>query len=469
MKSLAVNKNYLEKLLFTVSKPTRYIGEEINQVRKDFDNTEFKIALSYPDLYELGMSNLGIKILYELINAHDKMLCERVFMPWFDMIDKLKEHNMDLFSLESRIPLRFFDMIGFSLQYELTYTNILGILDLAKIPLYSKDRSNDFPIIIAGGPCTYNPEPLADFIDFFVIGESENAVIEIGKRFVEYKKAGLKKKEMLMEFSSLTGIYVPSNRNAIYVSDRDLNKEGIKNNKIKRLISNDLNNIKAPIKPPVPYLQVIQDYGAVEVTRGCTVGCRFCQAGMIYRPVRERNINNIINYCEALIKNTGYHEVSLLSLSVADYTNLPSLIDALNSRFNDIGISFSLPSLRIDNFTLDVAVKVKEIRKSGLTFAIESGSEYIRNIINKSVSENKLLEIVKRISELGWKKIKLYFMIGFPISNNDYNDSNGKKLSNLSEEEEIISLINKLLSVNKKLQLNVSIGTFIPKPHTPFQ
>ncbi len=441
----------IESILDKIEKPARYIGGEINSTNKKIENCKVSLAISYPDLYDIGMSNLAIKILYEIVNSHSDMIAERVFSPWIDMEKQLRNNEIPLFSLESKTVLNDFDIIGFSIGYELLYTNILTILDLSNIPFYTKDRDENYPLIIAGGPATANPEPIADFMDAIVIGEGESLIIEILENIIDYKESNIEKKDLLYKLSKIKGVYIPSLHDPKTLISM--------NNKIKRYRHPDLNKLIIPTKTPLPNIKPIQDRGVIEVSRGCTSGCRFCQAGMTNRPVRERSIGNIIDLAEKLYKESGYFEITLMSLSIADYTNLIILLDKLESRLNDKGMSFSLPSLRIDNFSFNIARKLGEVKKFGLTLAVESGNDYMRRIINKKYTEEKLLEFIKQASEYGWNTIKLYFMIGLPVENGDN-----------TEESAIVELLNKISEkASKRMNINANIGIFIPKAHTPFQ
>lgn len=457
----------LDLILDRVEKPVRYIGNEYNMVRKDPKDVDIRYAFVFPDIYEVGMSHMGMKILYHLINEREDSYCERVFSPWTDMERELRENNLPLFSLESREPLKSFDFIGFTLQYELSYTNVLNILDLGKIGLSWKDRNEDDPIIMAGGPCAYNVEPMADFFDLVVMGEGEEVINELLDLYSKHKKKGLKKDEFLKAATGIEGIYVPKFYEVVYHEDgliKSINPiyDDIPRTIKKRLIK-DLDKAYYPESMIVPYMDVVHDRVMLEIFRGCTKGCRFCQAGMIYRPVRERSLDNLKDLAKLLIENTGYEEISLASLSTGDYSRLEELVKDLILEFKDKNVSISLPSLRLDSFAKELAEEIQKVKKTGLTFAPEAGSQRMRDIINKGITEDDLIDSLRDAFESGWSGVKLYFMLGLPEET--FEDLEG-----------IQELANKIKSVyglskasNKPLRLNISTSSFVPKAFTPFQ
>ncbi len=456
----------INKILNKVEKPLRYLGDEYNVVKKEWDKTSVRSIFAFPDLYEVGMSHLGLKIIYNIVNNHPEMLMERVFTPWVDMEDELRKNNISIFSLENKKPINEFDVIGFTLQYEMTFTNILNILDLGQIPKLSKDRTDENPLIIAGGPCVYNPEPLSDFVDVFIIGDGEEIIIELleeVKKNKELNKGKLNKEILLKELVKISGLYIPS----FY----KVNEEGIVSSVVpeapcpvlKRTVQ-DLDQAEFPLKPIVPYIETVHDRGMVEVLRGCNRGCRFCHAGIVYRPVRERSKEVLLDQVKEIIKNTGYDEVAFTSLSTSDYSGIEGLIKETANEFSDKGVGISLPSLRVDNFSVNIAKEVSRVRKSTLTFAPEAGTQRMRDIINKGVTEEGMLEVAKAAFEEGWKNIKLYFMIGLPWEIDD--DVIG-----------IVDLARKVLAEGDKVYqdshhkptVTISVAAFVPKSHTPFQ
>ena len=455
--------SYPNNILRKVIKPARYTGNEWNSVVKDWDKTDIKVALSYPDSYEVGMSNMALPILYELLNSQPDVLAERVFAPWIDMQEIMLASGIPLSTLESRHPLKDFDIIGFSLGYELTYTNILNMLHLAGIPLLASDRDDSHPVIIAGGSGALNPESMADFIDLFVVGDGEEVLLELIDSFRDWKRQGAAKGELLRQAAAIPGIYVPSLYQVEYQADGMFKSitptVAEASPTIQRRI---VDKLPPPAtKPVVPYIGVIHDRGGIEIQRGCSHGCRFCQAGNIYRPVRERPPEEIIQAVGELIANCGYNEISLVSLSTSDYTDIDKLIADLFHRYQSHNLSLSLPSLCIDSFSVKLLDSLPSGRKTGLTFAPEAGSDRLRRTINKDIPEEEILETIATAFDRGWTSLKLYFMLGLPTETTD-------------DVEGIIQLVDKIDSLGRKAkgrrpQLRISLSTFVPKPHTPFQ
>ena len=456
-----------EQLLLSVQKPGRYSGGELGSVIKNKDDVDVRFAFCFPDTYEIGMSHLGMKILYSQFNARDDIWCERVFAPWIDFEEVMRANNLPLFALESRDPISEFDIIGFTLQYEMSYTNVLNMLDLGGIPVRSKDRKSLTPLVVAGGPCCCNPEPLADFIDLFFLGEGEEVDLQIIDLYKKHKASG-NKQEFLKEAAQIEGVYVPSLYDISYNDDGIVSKITPKETapqKVKKRIIKYLNNCHYPENFITPYIDIVHDRVVQEIFRGCIRGCRFCQAGYIYRPVREKSVETINNQAKCLCETTGYDEISLSSLSTSDYTQIEPLLNSMLDWCNKDNISVALPSLRIDNFSEDLLEKISAIRKSGLTFAPEAGTQRLRDVINKNITEQEIISTCEMAFRGGYTAVKLYFMLGLPTETDD--DLLG-----------IIKLGQKIVDTyysmpdkpkGKAVNVSISVSSFVPKPFTPFQ
>lgn len=460
----------LDKVLYKVTNPTRYIGNEWNAIKKEWTEDRLKVVLAFPDIYEIGMSHLGLKILYHLLNKEDDILCERTYAPWVDLEKLMREKGIPLFSLETKHAIKDFDILGFTLQYEMSYTNIINMIDLAGLPLLSSKRGNESPLIIGGGSTVFNPEPLAPFFDLFFIGEAESGILQLVEKYRKYRQQGMDKEEILYKLTELPGVYVPGFYKPVYKANKfsglEVNKKGVKSF-INRQIVKNLDKAFYPTDFIVPHMDIVHDRAVVEISRGCTRGCRFCAAGISYRPVRERRKDTIINLADRILESTGYEEISLTSLSTIDYSDASGLIKTMAKRYEDKKINISLPSLRVDSFSVNLAKEVQRVRKSGLTFAPEAGSQRLRDVINKGVNEKELYDAVSAAFNEGWSTIKLYFMIGLPTETKE-------------DLEGLVDMVYKVLETgnrirkekNKKMkpiQIHVSVSTFVPKPFTPFQ
>ncbi len=466
MRTLALK----DEILLKIDKPARYIGGEVNSIIKEKEQVDIRFAMCFPDVYEIGMSHLGIQILYDMLNQFEGVWCERVYSPWVDLDAIMRKEHIPLFALESQDPVKEFDFLAMTLQYEMCYTNILQILDLSRIPLLARERTEEDPIVIGGGPCTYNPEPIADFFDLFYIGEGETQYAPMMELYRSIRDKGGSRMEFLEAAAKLPGIYCPLFYQTDYKEDGTIAsffpvKEGLPATILKE-IEMDLSHTYYPKKPVVPFIKVTQDRVVLEIQRGCIRGCRFCQAGQLYRPVRERDVEMLKEYAIEMLKNTGHEEISLSSLSSSDYSRLPELIDFLIEECSRKKINISLPSLRIDAFSLDVMSKVQDVKKSSLTFAPEAGSQRMRNVINKGLTEEVILKGAKEAFEGGWSRVKLYFMLGLPTETKE-------------DIEEIAVLSDKIARLyyetvpkeqrKGKVQIVTSTSFFIPKPFTPFQ
>lgn len=458
----------LERLLLRVQKPGRYVGGELNSVVKKKEEVDVRFAFCFPDTYEVGMSHLGMKILYGLFNEMDGVWCERVFAPWIDMEQEMRAHHIPLYALESGDPIRTFDFIGFTLQYELSFTNVLNMLDLAGVPLKTEDRGEGDPIVVAGGPCACNPEPLADFIDLFFIGEGEEVDCEVIELYRKFRDEGKTRREFLRAAANIGGVYVPSLYQVSYMEDGTLEAvtplDGAPEKVQKRLML-DVDRSYFPDRFVVPYLEIVHDRAVSEVFRGCIRGCRFCQAGFIYRPVREKSVDTVNRQCRDLCENTGYDEISLSSLSTSDYSKINELLTELLTWTKDGKVSISLPSLRVDGFSEELTSKIKTVRRSGLTFAPEAGTQRLRDVINKNVQEDVLMNTVRTAFAGGWTSIKLYFMIGLPTETME--DVAGIAELGQKVVDEYYANPNK--PKGRSVGVTVSASSFVPKPFTPFQ
>lgn len=460
-----------DDILMKVEKPARYIGGEVNAVVKNKEEVDMRIAFCFPDVYEIGMSHLGIQILYDMFNRFDGVWCERVYSPWVDLDAIMRKEHIPLFALESQDPIKEFDWLAITIQYEMCYTNILQVLDLSGIPLLAKDRTEEDPIVIGGGPCTYNPEPIADFFDLFYIGEGETRYEELVNLYRECRDKKLPRMEFLRRAAKVPGMYVPAFYEAAYNEDGTLKdfypiEEGIPST-ITKEVEMDVSHTYYPMKPLVPFMKIAQDRVVLEIMRGCIRGCRFCQAGQLYRPVRERDVNLLKEYALTMLKNTGQEEITLSSLSSSDYRALPELLTFLLEDLEGKHVNISLPSLRIDAFSLDVMSKVQDVKKTSLTFAPEAGSQRLRNVINKGLTEEDIMHGAKLAFEGGWTRVKLYFMLGLPTETEE--DIRG--IAELSNKIAALfyDTVPKEKRVNGRVQIVASTSFFVPKPFTPFQ
>lgn len=458
----------VEKLLPLVQKPGRYTGGELNSVIKNPKDVDIRFAFCFPDTYEIGMSHLGMKILYSLLNKREDTWCERVFAPWVDMEELMRKNNVPLFALESSDEIKDFDVIGFTLQYELCYTNVLNMLDLAGVPVRSADRKSLTPLVIGGGPCVCNAEPIADFFDLTLPGEGEEVLNELMDLFKEYKKKGASKEEFLKAASKIEGVYVPSFYEFSYNDDNTIKSVTASNGapeRVKKRIISDLDTVFYPESFVVPFIDIVHDRAVEEIFRGCIRGCRFCQAGFLYRPIREKSSDTVNKQCRSLCDTTGYDEISLSSLSTSDYTQLQSLLEGIFSWSEDDKVSVSLPSLRVDNFSDELMEKLQKVRKSGLTFAPEAGTQRLRDAINKNVTEREVIETSRKAFSGGWTNVKLYFMMGLPTETNE--DVVG--IADLAQKvvDEFYKNPNK--PKGKGVNVSISVSCFVPKPFTPFQ
>lgn len=461
-------KKITDHILYKVEKPSRYVGGELNQVVKNPEDVDIRFAFCFPDVYEVGMSHLGTRILYHTINERKDTYCERVFAPWPDMEAELRKNEIPLMTLETKDPLIEFDILGFTLQYEMSYTNILNMLDMAGITYRASKRGEDEPIIMAGGPCAYNPEPLYDIVDFFEIGEGEEIMNDVLDVYKKYKGKG-KKKEFLREISKIEGVYVPSLYNVTYNEDGTIKEFKPKYEdvpvRVKKRIINNFDKVDFPLDMIVPYSEIVHDRVVLETSRGCTNGCRFCQAGMIYRPVREKTTNTLLEQARKMIEATGYQEVSLASLSICDHSDIQNLVSSLILEHGDKNVGVALPSIRVDAFSVDLIKEIQKVRKTGLTFAPEAGSQRMRDIINKGLTEERILEATKSAFESGWSTIKLYFILGLPYE--ELEDAAG--IGELAEKMANVYYGIQKEKRQKGLKINVSTSILVPKPFTPFQ
>ena len=466
MRKLALS----DEILLKISQPARYIGGEVNMVKKDTSKVAVRFAMCFPDVYEIGMSHLGIQILYDMFNRRDDVYCERVYSPWMDLDPIMREQKIPLFAVESQDPIKNFDFLGITIQYEMCYTNILQVLELSQIPLHAEDRTEEDPIVIGGGPCTYNPEPIAPFFDLFYMGEGEVVYFDLIDRYKEIKARGGSRKEFLEQAAQIPGIYVPGFYDVTYKEDGTIEAMTPNNPHAPQTVSKqlvmDMSDTWYPEKPVVPYLRATQDRVVLEIMRGCIRGCRFCQAGMVYRPVRERSLEELKRLARTMLKSTGHEEISLSSLSSSDYTKLEGIVNFLIDEFDGKGVNVSLPSLRIDAFSLDVMSKVQDVKKSSLTFAPEAGSQRLRNVINKGLTEENILNGSAEAFKGGWNRVKLYFMLGLPTET--VEDMQG--IAELSEKvaEVYYDTVPKEQR-HGKVQVTASTSFFVPKPFTPFQ